>query len=124
MTAFTIFDQKITVQHETWTDTGIADEHGNEVMGFSKPVERKVIAFYPLHRLPHHDIVGSEYVARVMIDFIMEVPDASVYHKGDRVTLMGDVYLVQGFPFNWADGNPFGFDKSVFGGSVHVERVT
>jgi hypothetical protein len=117
-----VFPANITVQHQVWTDALTQDVHGNEVEGWAAPVARQVIAVYPLHRLPHHDVVDSEYVARTMIDFIFEVPDASVYSKNDRVTYDGLVFRVQGFPFNWGDNNPFGMTG--FGGSVHVERVT
>ena len=118
-----LFEATITVLHQKWVNTGTNDVHGNAIMTFSNPVERKAIAFYPLHKLPHHDIVSADYVSRVMVDFILECPDATLYSKGDQVTLMGKVYLVQGFPFNWGDADPFGFDKSMFGGSVHLEAV-
>ena len=120
-----IFAANITVQHQVWNQTGTKDNHGNyPTNSFDDPVERPVIAIYPLHRLPHHDVVDSEYVGRVMIDFIMEVPDSSVYHKNDRVIYQDLNFRVQGFPFNWGGSDPFGFDPTLFGGSVHIERVT
>jgi hypothetical protein len=124
MTAFSsLFQMNLTVLHQQWVNTGVKDAHGNYIMAFGNPVERKAIAFYPLHKLPHHDPVSSETVDRIMVDFILECPDATVYSKGDQVTLNGKVYLVQGFPFNWGDANPFGWDKTMFGGSVHLEAV-
>jgi hypothetical protein len=117
------FAANITVVHEIWTGSGTTDGHGNAVMTYGNPISRQVIAVYPLHKLPHHDVVSSEYLARVMIDFIMEVPDATLYKKNDQVTWDGVMFLVQGFPFNWGDANPFGLDRSMFGGSVHIERV-
>jgi hypothetical protein len=118
-----LYELNLTVLHQVWTKTGTKDVHGNAIMAFSNPVERKAIAFYPLHKLPHHDPVSAETVARVLIDFILEVADATLYSKGDQVTLNGKRYLVQGFPFNWGDANPFGFDHTMFGGSVHLEAV-
>jgi hypothetical protein len=119
-----IFNADITIQHEVMTDSGTTDSHGNEIETYATAVTRQVIAVYPLHRLPHHDVVSAEYVARTMLDFIIEVPDASIYKKNDRITLYGLKFLVQGFPFNWGGNNPFGLDTSIFGGSIHVERVT
>jgi hypothetical protein len=125
MTAFSsIFEMNLTVLHQVWTDTGTKDAHGNKIMAFGPPVERKALCYYPLHKLPHHDIVSADYVSRVMVDFILEVPDATLYAKGDQVTLDGKRFLVQGFPFNWGTANPFGFDKTMFGGSVHIEAVS
>lgn len=119
-----VLPANIVVQHQVWNDTGSNDTHGNAAQSWAPGVARRVIAIYPLHRLPHHDVVDSDTVARTMIDFIMEVPDASVYSKNDRVIYNGRNYRVQGFPFNWGGDNPFGFDTSFFGGSVHIERVT
>lgn len=124
MTYAGVFSANITVQHQVWSDGPTRDNHGNLVESWAPAVSRQVIAVYPLHRLPHHDVVDSTYVGRAMIDFIMEVPDASVYSKNDRVIYNGMNFRVQGFPFNWGDNNPFGFDNSFFGGSVHIERVT
>jgi hypothetical protein len=118
-----VFTPTFTVQHEIWTGQSTADNHGNTVMTYGTPISRPAIAIYPLHKLPHHDVVSAEYVARTMIDFILEVPDATLYHKNDQVTWDGVMFLVQGMPFNWGDANPFGFDMTMFGGSVHIERV-
>lgn len=117
------FIPNISVVHEVWNDTGTSDVHGNATATYGPPITRKAIAVYPLHKLPHHDVVSAEYIARVMVDFIMEVPDATVYHKNDQVTWDGVMFLVEGFPFNWGDANPFGFDRTMFGGSVHITRV-
>lgn len=121
-----VFYAEIPVLHEAWNgNTGSLDTHGNPIGDNSwlPGVDRVAISVHPLHKIPHHDPVGSDYVARTMIDFIMEVPNASFYHKNDRVTVGGAKYLVQGFPWNWGDGNPFGMDATMFGGSVHIERV-
>jgi hypothetical protein len=124
MTAFlSLFQMNLTVLHQKWVDSGTKDAHGNAIMKFGNPVERKAIAFYPLHKLPHHDPISSETVSRIMVDFILEVADATLFSKGDQVTLMGKRYLVQGYPFNWGDANPFGMDRTMFGGSVHLEAV-
>jgi hypothetical protein len=119
-----ILPANIIIQHQVWTDGGTTDNHNNEVEVYGPPIARRVIAVYPLHRLPHHDVADSEFVARTMIDFIMDVPDASIYSKNDRVIFEGKNFRVEGFPFNWGNHNPFGFDTSFFGGSVHIERVT
>jgi hypothetical protein len=119
-----VFAPNIPVQHSAIVLGPDDDGHGNAVVSYADPVERLAITVYPLHKLPHHDIVGPEYVARVMIDFIMEVPDATVYKKGDLVIWDGLEFAVQGFPFNWAGNDPFGFDSTFFGGSIHILRVT
>jgi hypothetical protein len=119
-----VFTPNIPVLHSIWSDSGEDDIHGNATESWGDPIERKVFGVYPLHKLPHHDIIGPEYVARIMLDYIMEVPDASVYSKNDQVTWNGMVLLVQGHSFNWGGNNPFGFDVTFFGGSVHLERVT
>jgi hypothetical protein len=119
-----VFGAYITVQHSVASFSQTSDAHGNYPIVYADPVPQQVITVYPLHKLPHHDIVGADYVARVLIDFIMEVPDATVYHKNDMITWDGTEFLVQGFPFNWAGNDPYGFDSSFFGGSVHIERVT
>ena len=118
-----VFAANIAVQHSVCL-RGAADGHGNAVVTYADPVARKAITVYPLHKLPHRDIVRPEYVARMMIDFIMEVPDASVYSKDDLVAWDGMQFTVLGFPFNWAGNDPFGFDTTFFGGSVHIERIT
>lgn len=118
-----VFEASITVQHSSFTPGGTRDSHNNVIDTYADSVERQAISVYPLHRLPHHDVVSSEYVARTMIDFIMEVPDASVYKKQDRVTYNDMVFIVAGYPFNWGENDPFGFGD-MFGGSVHIERVT
>lgn len=119
-----VLPANIVVQHQVWSAGGAKDGHGNAGESWAAAVTRRVIAIYPLHRLPHHDVVDADVVARTMIDFIMEVPDASVYHKNDRVIYNSRNFRVQGFPFDWGGNNPFGFDKTFFGGSVHIERVT
>jgi hypothetical protein len=118
-----VFEANIVIQHQVWSQ-GASNVHGVGKDQWAPAVERRVIAIYPLHRLPHHDVVDSEYVARTMIDFIMEVPDASFYNKNDRVIYNSTNFRVMGFPFNWADNSPFGFDTTFFGGSLHIERVT
>lgn len=119
-----VFAASIPIQHAAVIiGGGGTGNHGEPINTYTEPVARQAIAVYPLHRLPHHDIVGSEYIARTMIDFIMEVPDASIFTKQDQITYDGKVFLVAGFPFNWGDNDPFGFG-SMFGGSVHIERVS
>lgn len=118
-----LFPANIVVQHQVWS-AGARNNHGNTTDTWADPVERRVIAIYPLHRLPHHDVADSEYVGRTMIDWIMEVPDPGSYNKNDRVIFNGESYRVEGRPANWGAGNPFGFDNNFFGGSVHIERVT
>lgn len=119
-----VFPADIPVQHKVASKSTVSDGHGNFDYVYADPVPREAITIYPLHKLPHHDIVGPGYVARVLIDFIMEVPDATIYSKNDIVIWNSREYLVQGFPFNWAGSDPFGFDQTFFGGSIHIERVT
>lgn len=129
-----LVDDPITLNHYAQQPDG-TDRYNNPKFTYVNPVERTAICIYPLHRLPHHDVVDSEFVARVMIDFVLEVPDASLYQKNDKIEIIsgaddegqnysGTAFLVQGFPFNWGGSNPFGFDLSMIGGSMHVERVT
>lgn len=118
-----LFTANIVIQHQVWSQ-GAKNTHGVGVDQWAPAVEQRVIAVYPLHRLPHHDVADSEYVARSLIDWIMEVPDPTLYSKNDRVVFNGDSFRVMGTPANWGAGNPFGFDNSFFGGTVHIERVT
>jgi hypothetical protein len=118
-----VFVPNITVQHSVCI-LGDKDGHGNQEVSFADPVARQVFAVYPLHKLPHRDVVGAEYVARIMLDYIMEVPDGSLYTKSDIVAWNGMEFTVQGHSFNWAGNDPFGFDTTFFGGTVHIERVT
>jgi len=118
-----MFEANIVVQHQVWIE-GAKNNHGNPVDDWETAVQRRVIAVYPLHRLPHHDVADSTFIARTMIDWIMEVPDPTIYHKNDRVIFDGENYRVMGRPINWGAGNPFGFDNTFFGGAVHIERVT
>lgn len=119
-----VFAADITVQHQVWNDTGANDGHGNAASSYATAVARKVIAIYPRDKQPKRDKVNSEYVERIVIDFVMQVPDASLYSKNDIITWDGLDYLVEGFPWNWANGNPFGIDQTMFGGSVNIVRVT
>lgn len=117
------FIANITVQHQVWSQ-GPPNAHGVGVDQWAAPVTRAVNAIHPLHRMPHHDIADSEYVGRVMVDWIMVVPDPTVYSKNDRVVYNGATYRVQNTPINWGATNPFGFDNTFFGGEVHIQRVT
>jgi hypothetical protein len=124
------FDPTLPITHQiripalNEDGTEKTSNHGNVIYTFGPPISRFAICFYPLHKIPHHDTVSSDYVARTMIDFIMEVPDANLFTKDDLVTYRGLKYTVEGFPFNWGDDNPFGMDGTMFGGSVHILRVT
>jgi hypothetical protein len=125
-----VFTPTIPIMHQIRTPelnedgTQKTSGHGNAIYTFSDPIPRLAIAVYPLHKIPHHDQVSADYAARVMIDFIMEVPDASLFTKDDLVTYAGLKYAVEGFPFDWGSTNPFGVDATMFGGSVHILRVT
>lgn len=124
MTIPGLFGAPIAIQYEAWITLDTDDGHGNAAHDYADPVTKYVTAIHPLHRLPHHDIASADYEARSMLDYIMIVPDASIYHKNDRVTVWDMVFLVQGYPFNWGGNDPFGFDKTFFGGEIHIERVT
>jgi hypothetical protein len=120
-----VFLAEIPVLHQSWIGMSEKDLHGNQEMSYANPVKRYVISVYPMNvTAAQRDPVSADYVARIEIDFIMEVPDAKVYKKNDIVQWKGQDFLVQNFPFNWGGTDPFGFDETFFGGSVHIERVT
>lgn len=119
-----IFPATIPVQHQVWTDTGNKDSHNKTIYNFAPPVARMVIAVHPMRRMPRRDPVTVEYEARTETDLVVEVPDATIYSKNDRVLIKGEAFLVQNDPRNWGGDDPFGFDKTMFGGSLHVKRIT
>jgi hypothetical protein len=125
-----VFNPTIPIMHQIRTPalnedgTQKTSTHGNVIYTFGEPITRLAIAVYPLHKIPHRDQVSADYVARVMIDFIMEVPDPTLFTKDDLVTFAGLKYTVEGFPFAWGSTNPFGVDATMFGGSVHITRIT
>lgn len=119
-----IFAANIGVQHQVWTKTGTKDSHNKDIYTHGPVIPRAVIAVHPLHRIARHDPTTVEYEARTETDLLMEVPDATLYSKNDRVLLYGKAFLVQNDPRNWGGDDPFGFDVSTFGGTVHIKRVT
>lgn len=116
-------DDDRTLLHEKHRLSGELDVHGNEIETYDDPVEREYSCLYPLHSLPHRDPVSADYMDRYVADYIVEVPDASIYSKNDRITILGQVFLVDGFPTNWGGNDPFGCDATMFGGSVYIIRV-
>jgi len=114
----------IAVQHQVWGDTGTKDSHNRTIYTHGPIIKRMAIAIYPLHRIARRDPTTVEYEARTETDLLVDVPDATVYHKNDRVLLKGTAYLVQNEPRNHGGDDPFGFDKTLFGGTVHLKRVT
>lgn len=114
----------IPVQHQVWAKTGSKDSHGRDIYQHGPIINRLVEAVYPLHMRPRRDPVTVDYEARTETDLLMSVPDATVYNKNDRVTVHGKAFLVQNDPRNWGGDDPFGFDVSMFGGTVHLKRTT
>lgn len=119
-----IVGANIHVQHQVWMSTGTKDSHGRVIYTHGPVIPRMVEAIYPLHMRPRRDPVTVEYEARTETDLLMDVPDATVYNKNDRVVVGGKSYLVQNDPRNWGGDDPFGFDSTMFGGTVHLKRVT
>jgi len=121
----TIFDANLDIDHQAVVATGI-DTHGNETFGYpNPPVARKAIAIYPISwTRPRRDPVEVETVARTETQLLVDVPDATIYKKNDRVFIFGESFKVENRPRNWGDDAPFGLDASMFGGTVHVLRVT
>jgi hypothetical protein len=119
-----IFSATIPVQHQVWTDNGTRDSHNKPIHSLAPPVTRMVEAIYPLHMRPRRDPVTVEYEARTETDLLMSVPDATIYSKNDRVLIKGKAFLVQNDPRNWGGDDPFGFDKTMFGGQIHLKRIT
>ena len=119
-----VVEANIEVQHQVWTKTGTKDSHNKDIYVHGPVIPRKVEAIYPLHARPRRDPVTVEYEARTETDLLMSVPDATIYNKNDRILIHGKAFLVQNDPRNWGGDDPFGFDASMFGGQIHLKRVT
>lgn len=120
-----LIDATIPIGHQVAIVTG-QDSHGNDVVGYpNPPIQRMAIAIYPpTFQRAKPDPVTVEEAERTETELFVEVPDATLYKKPDRVLLSGVSYRVEGLPRNWGSDAPFGFDAEMFGGTLHVRRVT
>lgn len=115
----------LTVQHKVWLAQSSNDAHGNAVHSYADPVNRKVIAYYPLGwQTGSPDVISPDYVARLEFNLEMIVDDASVYKKLDLVIVDDEAYEVQSIPYDWDRGMPFAGYGSFVGGTVHIRKVT
>jgi hypothetical protein len=121
----TLLDADKDIGHQVCISTG-TDSHGNETFGYpNPPIPRKAIAIYPESwARPRPDPVDVETLARTMTNLLIDVPDATIFKKNDRILIFGKSFRVQNDPRNWGSDAPFGLDASMFGGTVHVERTT
>lgn len=120
-----IFDANLDIGHQQSLPTG-TDTHNNPTYGYPNPaIPRKAIAIYlESWGRPKPDPVDVETLARTQTNLLVDVPDATIFKKNDRILIFGKSFRVQNDPRNWGDDAPFNIDPSMFGGTIHCERVT
>lgn len=124
-----VLDAEVPIQHRVFVQNTTGARHGQKSEGTHAPaVTRYAYQVYPMHwRNPHTDPIQVEDVARTVTDLLIDVPDPSVYKKRDMVLINGIAFDVQGLPdeAEWGGGTMlFKEYDDMFGGTVHVRRVT
>lgn len=132
-----IFPSPYTVCHIPRSFSESVDpDTGNPILVKSAPVTRFVQEITQMAKASSSDVQGEESVDRVETTLLMSVDDVSVYSCDDQVIvnpLFGDdgSYAAGSGEAYWVDGNPNdqrggpwpGLFK-VFGGIIHLKRVT
>lgn len=127
-----VVEALVPVQHRVFVqNVASTGRHGSAAEGeLSAPIQRFALDVYPAHwnRGVTLDPIDIDTAARTVTDMLMDVPDPSVYKKRDEVSINGIAFVVQGLPEitgDWAEGMmPFPQYDDMFGGVVHIRRVT
>ena len=122
-----LLDPQVPVEHRTFVLNTVPGRHGSATEGtLSDPVTRKIFQVYPVGWLKG-DPINVEDPDRTVTDLVMDVPDSTVYHKRDTVTIHGTSFVVQGLPEfdDWGNGLSYRTEYDhLFGGTVLLKRVT
>lgn len=125
-----LLDAQVPVAHRLFV-LGTPTEpkrHGQVQEGtLSDPVTRYAYSVYPANWIGlRPDPINWQDYDETITTLVMNVPDPSVYHVQDTVTIHGKSFVVQGLPefADNSDGTKMapGYD-SHFGGQVLIKRV-
>jgi hypothetical protein len=124
-------DAQVVIQHRVFVQNdGSTGRHGSASEGtLSAPISRHIYQVYPARwQRATPDPINVEDNERTITNMLMDVPDPTVYNKGDTVLVNGISFEVQGLPgmeSNWSNGTQMlsSYD-SLFGGQVLIRRVT
>jgi hypothetical protein len=125
-----VLDAEVPVMHRVFVqNTGPQPHHGMSDEGtLSDPIERFIYQVYPARwQRPIPDPIDLENYDKTISNFIMDVPDSSVYKKRDQVLVNGIAFEVQGQPGleSWSSGMQIMSEyDDMFGGQVLIRRVT
>lgn len=127
-----VLEAEVPVLHRVFIpNVASTGRHGSAAEGaLSAPVSRFAYQVYSAHwnKGVTQDPINIEESARTITDLLLDVPDPSVYKKHDEVEVNGISYVVQGLPVadnQWSDNTmPFPEYDDMFGGTVHIRRVT
>lgn len=123
-----VVDAEVPITHRVWVPNGAPGRHGIDQGQLSDPIDRFAVQVYPLHwRSPHADRPTIEEMSRTVTDLLIEVENPALYKKQDTVQINGVSFEVQGLPdqAEWGGGTMlFPQYDDMFGGTVHVRRVT
>lgn len=121
-----VLDAEVPVMHRVWVPNATPGRHGSAEEGtLADPVPRLAFQVYPMRwQTMHPDQHDTEDAALTTTDMLMDVPDPTVYKKRDSVVVQGLSYVVQGLPEDWGGGQIMSEYDSMFGGTVHIRRVS
>jgi hypothetical protein len=126
-----------TIIHIARRRNGPEDDHGNKTMVIADPVVRKAMSIQQtLRRASSHEVLGQQYAQRSDTILHIAVADVTPYKDEDQIIIWpefdgggewvrgtGVAYWVDGIPNDERVG-PWPNLLAVFGGVMHVRRVT
>lgn len=126
-----VMDAQVPVMHRVFHQNPVSTgRHGSASEGtLSDPIQRWAYQVYPARwQRATPDPINVEDNDRTVTNMLMDVPDPTVYKKGDSVLVNGFSFEVQGFAnmeSNWGNGTQMlpEYDD-LFGGQVLIRRVT
>lgn len=126
-----VMEAQVPVWHRVFTqNSGSTGRHGSSTEGtLSDPIQRWAYQVYPARwQRPVPDPIDIEDSNRTVTNMLMDVPDPTLYKKGDSVLVNGFSFEVQGFTnmeSDWGNGLQMlpEYDD-LFGGQILIRRVT